>query len=232
MRWIYVKSSFLFWFGCLWAAIGLALCAAGSVQWLGSGREAVVEAEILEKGRDTDGAGAVRTWLRYVWVDGRGQHVGLMPVDEALWRMVEQGDAVAIERSADGTARVRASGEGPLASLLFCALGLAIVGAGAALSAIIWRRAGRRARVVAIGIAARGVIDAVDRNWRVRINGRSPEFFTFRYKDELGRDHGGRSPDLPRSLEGRWRSGESIRVLYDPLDPDSCEADVYGLRPG
>ena len=44
----------------------------------------------------------------------------------------------------------------------------------------------------------------------------------------------GRGPrrirDLPARLEGRWAPGDEVRVVYDPLEPDAVEADVFELR--
>jgi hypothetical protein len=53
---------------------------------------------------------------------------------------------------------------------------------------------------------------------KVRINGRSPQFFTFQYRDERARPHRPQ-PDLPARPRDRWRAGDEVRVVFDPLDP-------------
>ena len=231
MRWIYLRSSFLFWFGCIWAAVGLSLAAVGAGQLLlADAGVTVIDATVVEKGRDTDADGVVRHWLRYSFADGNGEHAGLLGLDEPDWRLHEEGDTIAVARSPAGPARVLSSQEGPVAGWIFAGLGTLFGAAGIALGAFGWRRAGRRARIIAEGIVARGRVEAVDRNQQVRINGRNPQFFTFRYRDEIGRERTGRSPDLPARLEGRWAPGDEVRVVYDPLEPDAVEADVFELR--
>jgi hypothetical protein len=35
---------------------------------------------------------------------------------------------------------------------------------------------------------------------------------------------------MPKTLAGKWRSGDEIEVYFDPRHPWLAEVDVYGLR--
>jgi len=231
MRWIYLRSTFLFWFGLIWAVAGLVLAGVGAGQLL-TARDpsTVVQAVIIEKGRDADRDDLVRHWLRYSWTDAGGEHAGLLALDETDWRLHEEGDTVSIERPADGPPRILSAQEGPTVGWILLGVGLPLGLGGVLLSGFAWRRAGHRARVIAEGRVTRGQVQSIERNVNVRINGRNPQYFTFHYRDEIGRDRTGRSPDLPRALEDRWHAGDEVRVVFDPLDPELCEADVFELR--
>jgi hypothetical protein len=89
------------------------------------------------------------------------------------------------------------------------------------------RRSGRRASLVLQGKAVIATVTRVEELTRVRIHGRPPRVLAFEYRDDAGERRSGRSARLPRALEERWQPGASLRVVYDELEPQLCEADIF-----
>jgi hypothetical protein len=228
----YLRSSLMGWFGLIWAVVGTAfLIVGGSVLVAADTTRATdVEGVVVEKGRDEDHDGVARHWLRYTWRDAEGgEHAGLIETDEDAWSTRQPGDAVSIERSTADPSRATLAGEPP-PLWLFASIGLVFAGVGWALVIAAFRASRRRAHLIANGVATDGTVERVEIASNVRINGRNPRYLLFEFHDEVGERRSGRSPLLPRALEERWRDGDRIRVVYDPLDRALCEADIFDAR--
>jgi hypothetical protein len=80
------------------------------------------------------------------------------------------------------------------------------------------------------GSTARGEVTGVEINRFVKINGRYPRYFTYRFtaSDQLERE--GRSPNPPLSLEDKWSAGDSITIIYDLRNGDNHQPDIFELR--
>jgi hypothetical protein len=236
-RWIYLKGSFAFWFGAIWAAVGLPFAGVGLYEAAAArelGRDAVrAQAAVVEKGHDQAKDGSSRYWLRYVWRDrDDSERVGLRDVGWEKWRSVEDGQAIEVRYLPDDPARHVVEGEqGPWAkAAIFGVLGVVFGGVGCGLVIHAWRRAGARVNVILTGFAVEGQVTALEQNMNVKINHRHPWFLRVEYRDSHGASHATRSPDLPRRLESRWKPGDPIRVVYDVHAPDRAEIDVFDLH--
>lgn len=237
VRWKYLKSSFAALFGGIWALVGTLFLLAGGVplvvSYASDPAAALLAGRVLEKGQDADSAGKVRHWLRFTWNDDSGaERSSMTEMTAGAWARFAAGDALALQApsgTAASPAIVEASpGRGTM--LLFAGSGLLVGGIGWGLVVSALRKAGRRARLLSSGKLARGTVSGVEVATNVRINRRHPSFLLFEFRDDAGGRRTGRSPFLPRGLEERWQAGASIRVAYDPLDPELCEADIFEVR--
>lgn len=234
LRWKYLKSSFALLFGGIWALVGTVFVFAGGIPLTvaaGSSVEAAkFEGRVVEKGQDADKDGHVRNWLRYAWLDESGaERLSLVETDRAAWDRTSAGEPLALIPSSDAGASPQLAGNKPARSELwiFVGVGLVVGGIGWGLVASAVRKAGRRASLVFNGKAVDGRVERVEEVTNVRINRRHPLVLAFEYRDDTGERRSGRSPYLPRDLEQRWRPGSSIRVVYDELHPEVCEADIF-----
>ncbi len=165
-RWIYLKSSFSFLFGSIWAAVATPLLA------------------------------------------------------------------IAVYAACSGWGDPAPRGNGPPLALLaaFVGLGLVFAGVGWILVIRAFLAAGRKARLMAEGIPALGEVTDIQEDRTETIDGRHPRFLAYRFVDGRGRERTGRSPNIPFSIEGRWRPGSPLLVVQDPDDPEHHEADIFDLR--
>lgn len=238
LRWRYLKSSFMALFGLIWALVGTLFVVVDAAALISSRARAAavvsVAGVVVEKGRDEDREGTSRHWLRYTWRDAEGlEHAGLVETSADAWERNEPGAAVAVEVPSADPARAALVGEGGSGSwLLFGAIGLVFAGVGWGLVISAFRSSGKRARVIATGVATDGTVESVEIATNVRINQRNPRYLQFAFRDEVGERRGGRTPFLPRAIEDRWQRGDRIRVVYDPLDRALCEADIFDARAG
>lgn len=238
LRWKYSKSSFALWFGSIWGAVGTVFFFAGLTLLLTAPRAAdagapKLEGRVVEKGEDSDKDGKVRRWLRFAWVDANGsERMALVEPSERLLSHAGAGDMLELEAAPEsgGVPRIVGEGADRPPPWLFLLIGLVFGGIGWGLVVSALRRAGRRSRIVALGKVAQGTVSNVELQTNVRINRRHPVVLAFEFQDDAGERRSGRSPYLPRDLEERWQPGEPIRVVYDPLDPQACEADIFDAR--
>jgi hypothetical protein len=81
------------------------------------------------------------------------------------------------------------------------------------------------------GTMTQGKVTAIERDYRVRINGRNPVYLRYEFRAvEDGETHEGRSPNLPLNLEQKWSAGSTINVVYDSQNLSRSEADIFGVR--
>jgi hypothetical protein len=234
LRWKYVKSSFLLLFGSIWALVGTVFFFAGGVPLLvssGSSVEAAnLEGRVIEKGEDADKDGNLRRWLRFSWSDEAGEErSSLVETDAQTWARTSATDTLALIAPSAGETSPRIAGQGNSRTdfLIFAGIGLVVGGVGWGLVVAALRKAGRRAHLVFHGKSVSGTVARVEEVTNVRINRRHPLVLAFEYRDDTGERRTGRSPYLPRGLEERWQPGSSIRVVYDELHPELCEADIF-----
>jgi hypothetical protein len=239
VRWRYLRGTFTWWFGLIWAAVGTPFAVIAAVIALHEARyadEAVpVQATVVEKGHDTDLERSSTYWLRYRYLDAAGaEHVGRENVSWEVWRRYRDGDVLAAEylRGDPASSRLAEGGASRwLLPLIFGAAGLVFGGTGWFLVARASRRAGRYARLMGEGSPALGKVLAVEVQQSVRINGRHPSYLVYEFTDDLGQKRHGESSYLPRELEERWQPGGAVLVLYDPNDPTRFDVDLFDARP-
>ncbi len=246
LRLRYLKSSFSWWFGLIWAVVGIAFVVVAAFLWVGEQRFAraglSTTGTILEKGyeesiedvgdRDDD----VSYWLSYRYRDVAGQeeYVGQHDVSLDTWNRYREGDAVPIEYLRDDPGESRVAADGVIARWLlpaiFGGVGVLLGGIGGFLAARSLRTVGRRVRALRDGVPTPGRVIAVLKETSVKVNGRHPLYLTYEFTDYGGERREGKSPFLPRALESRWHAGDPILVLYDREDPSRHEVDLFGVR--
>lgn len=236
LRWRYLKSSFWAFFGAIWALVGTVFLVIEASTLLSARSRAAdvvrIEGVVVEKGRDEDRDGTSHHWLRYTWRDEQGgEHAGLIETSATDWEASHPGATLALDLSDADPSRAALPGDGANPPwLVLVAIGLVFGGVGWAMVLVAFRTAGRRARLIATGTATEGTVESVELATHVRINQRNPRFLRFEFKDEVGERRVGRTPFLPRALEDRWQRGDRIRVVYDPLEREQCEADIFDAR--
>jgi hypothetical protein len=245
LRWRYLKSSLLWWFGLIWAVVGITFVIVALFLGLGEQRFSQggvsTTGTILEKGyeetievgdRDDDD---VTYWLLYRYYDADEQeYVGQEDVSLDTWNRYREGDTVTIEYLRDDPGESRVADDGGVASWLlpaiFGGVGVFLGGIGGFLTVRSFRRAGRRARTLRNGVPTQGRVIAVLKKTSVKVNGRHPFYLTYEFTDYSGQRREGESPLLPQALESRWRADEPIQVLYDRDDPSQHEVDLFEVR--
>jgi hypothetical protein len=237
--WRHLRSSFFWWFGLIWAGVGTPFCVIG-IMLLQADRHfnataVPATATIVERGHSTTSKGDSSYWMRYVYHDQAGaEHVDTATVSWAVWRQHPDGSALQIRYAPERPASSKLSFDDAAAwwvlPLVFSSVGLVFGGTGWLL--VLWTWGKIRARVVLLrtGMSAMATITAVEVNLSVRINGRHPRYLAYEFCDDTGRQHQGRSADLPPRLDNRWQAGDPILVVYDRLDPAKHEADIFDLK--
>jgi len=114
--------------------------------------------------------------------------------------------------------------------LVFGGVGLVIGGVGLYLLCRGYSSTRKMVELMRSGSTARGEVTTVEINRFVKINGRYPRYFTYRFTAGDGLEREGRSPNLPLSLEDKWSAGDSITIIYDLRDGDNHQPDIFELR--
>lgn len=245
LRWRYLKSSFLWWFGLIWALVGTIFVIVAALLWLGeqqfSQGGVSTTGTILEKGyetieevgdRDDDD---ISYWLSYSYEDADEQeYVGQHDVSLDTWNRYREGDAVPIEYLRDNPGESRVADDGVAARWLlptiFGGVGILFGGIGGFLVIRTWRTVGRRIRALRDGVPTQGRVIGVLKKTSVKVNGRHPSYLTYEFTDYSGQRREGESPLLPRALESHWHTDDPILVLYDRDDPSQHEVDLFEVR--
>lgn len=240
LRWRYLKMSFIWWFGLIWAAVGTPFFIIGVCTYKSEfhfrAHSVSATATVVEKGHDTNSKGDSHYWMRYVYHDPAGaEQVGLADLSWKAWRKYNDGDALQITYLSENPARSRVNDEdaGPwwVAPLIFSALGLAFGGVGWFLVIRAIVKTGQEVRLLRFGVPALGRVKSVEINMQVKINNRNPYYLMYEFKDDSGTMREGRSNDLPLRLQDDWQAGDAILVLYDQFDPSQHEVDIFNQRP-
>jgi hypothetical protein len=114
-------------------------------------------------------------------------------------------------------------------ALIFAGFGLAFAGTGwflvvKAIRKTIKAIALLRSGTIACGKVLKKVVD-----YSATINGRHPLYLEYTFVSSDGRRFTSQSQYVPRRQEDLWKEDGEILVAFDPRDPASHEADVYGL---
>jgi len=234
----YIRGSFFFWFGLLFAVVGTPFLVIAVYQLriereiLSNGTFAT--AALVEKGHSSSRNSSSNYWLKYVFNDGRGvEHIRQAQVKWEQWRRFKDGDTLSIRYLPENPERNRLGREIDDAwwvlPAIFSILGVVFGGLGWTFVVVAVRKIMKRLALLQKGSIADADITSFEFDPSIRINGRNPPFFRYRYIVD-GKKHSGRSPDLPFKMMGLWNHGDKIRVFYDPKQPENSEADVYGIR--
>ena len=235
----YIRGSFFFWFGLLFAVVGTPFLVIAVYQ-LGIERQILREgvfanATLVEKGHSSSRNSSSNYWLKYVFNDPHGvEHIRQAQVKWEQWRRFKDGDTLAIRYLPENPERNRLGGEIDdawwLLPSMFGLLGVIFGGLGWTFVVVAIRKIIGRLALLREGSIADADITSFEFDRSISINGRNPPFFRYRYIVD-GKKHSGRSPDLPFRMMGRWNRGDKITVVYDPRDPARSEADIYDQRP-
>lgn len=235
----YLKTSFWFLFGAIWALVGTPFLVAG-VAW-GLAQQRLQErgvrtdARVVEKYTRRDSDGDLHYLLRLSYTDrGSGRHDLEEGVSPGAFESVGEGSDVLVVYDPENPSRASLAGEhadsrwvGPL---VFAGLGAAFAGVGWALVLREIRRSLSRIRLLRQGMAVRGQVMELRQDLSVRVNRRHPAYLIYAFPGPDARRREGRSPLLSRRDEERFVPGSPIAVIYDPLNPDRHEADIFGAR--
>ena len=239
MRWRYLRSAFSWWFGLIWAAVGTPFFFIGIWAYQDArhfnAMAVAATATVVEKGHDTNSKGDSHYWMRYSYHDAAGaEHVGVADVKWEVWRRYADGNPVAIRYASDkpDDNKLNAAEAGPwwVLPLAFGGAGLVFGGTGWFL---VWRaiiKAGERVALLRHGVSALASVTGVELNLSVTVNGRHPRYLAYEFYDDAQAKHQGRSSDLPRRMEDRWKAGDPILVVFDRNNPEKSEADIFGVR--
>ncbi len=239
LRWRYLKTSFSWWFGVIWALVGTSFAIGGVCGYASAKafeeRSAGADASVVEKGQEELSNGDRRYWLRYRWQDPGGvERDGLAGVRWDAWQLHREGDPLPIRYLPEEPERSSyADPEGVewwVLPLIFGAVGLVFGGVGWFLALGSWFDSGRIVQLLLEGSVAVGRVSAIEENLNVRINRRHPRLVVYEFKDTSGKSRTARGPNLPRHLEDRWKPGDPITVVYDPADPERSVLDLFDER--
>lgn len=224
--------NFWLWFGSLWLAVGLLFLVIGiavGVSQRGLGRRFQAEARdatglVLTKSiLSSSNARGPTCWVTYRFATADGRIVkGSGAVSADTWdRLTERGpirirylpERPAQHRVEDGPVEAD-----PAIALVFTAGG----GALAALGGFVvlrWRsRLRRAARLERRGTLADATVLGVEPT-RITINRTARWAIRYRYDDDRGRSHEGRSEPLDRDETLAWTPGTRGAVRFDPARP-------------
>lgn len=241
LRMRYLKSSFWWWFGLIWAVVGTIFIIVAAFIWLAEQEFAnggvSTTGTILEKGYDEtidDDDDDVSYWLSYRYDAGEQEYVGERDVSLDTWNRYREGDAVTIEYLRDDPGRSRVADDGVvtrwLLPLIFGVVGVLLGGIGWFLVVRSFRTVGRRIRALQEGAPALGRVIALLEETSVKVNKRHPFYLTYEFTDDSCEHREGNSPLLPRALESRWHADDPILVLYERDDPSRHEVDLFEVR--
>lgn len=239
MRWRYLKMSFAWWFGLIWACVGTVFAISGVIMFFAQrdfeNRAVNANATIVERGHGTTSKGDSHYWMRYLYRDPDGkEHVDRADVNWSVWRKYSDGDSLPIRYLPENPARNRLNDADAeswwVLPLIFGLVGSTFGGVGWILVGRSFIVSGRRAALMRSGMGALGTVRAVEMNMQVKINNRHPYYLSYEFADETGVKHEGRSPNLPRKLNDRWQPGDPVLIVYDPMDASRHEADIFEMR--
>ena len=236
--WRYIRGSFFFWFGLIFAVVGTPFLVIAVYQ-LGVERDIAnngvdAVATLVEKGHSTSRGSSSNYWLKYVFNDENGaEHIRQAKVKWEDWRRFRDGDTLTIRYVRDNPDRNRLArgldNAWWVLPLIFGILGIVFGGLGWTFIVRSLRKVLAEINLLRTGSVTEGKIIAFHCDPAITINGRHPAFFEYRYEAD-GNTHKGRSPDLPLRLMERWNQGDAIRVVYDARNPSRSEPDIYDVR--
>jgi hypothetical protein len=214
-----------FWlaFGGIWLAVGVPFVFGGlHMLWTESrfGEEAVsvwgtVLTRDIHRGRSTNGGSSTRYEVGYRFTaddrtfEQRGQ------VDVQTWEALTERGPVEVQYLPDDPTQSRIAGQTDrVGALLMSGLGGFFAVAGGLIVAYDVQRRLQRARLRREGVSADATVTGVGpTNFSVN---RVPQWvIRYRYSDQRGRTHTGRSEYLSPEEAQEWKEGDVGRVRYD-----------------
>ena len=228
------NSTFWFWFGGLWLAVGLCfLGVGGGVGYYRSGLAARLDGQgvrvqglVLAKeiSAPRDGSASYNVTFRFDDASGRTIR-GSAKLNAEAWDALDERGPIEVVYLADRPQTYRVAGQSDserVIALVFSLLGavLAVVGGVVVGNALRVRRV---ARTGAVALAS--VVDV--RPGRLHINGIPQWEVRYRFRDACGRTHEGKGSLSPSAAES-LKPGAVRRVRYDARNP---RANVWTGEP-
>lgn len=218
-----------FWlvFGGIWLAVGLPFVLSG-LHMLRTesrfGEEAVsVQGTVLtrdiHRGRNTNGGSSTRYEVSYRFTADDRTFEHRDEVDVQTWEALTERGPVEVQYLPDDPTQSRISGETDrVGSLLMSGLGGFFAVAGGLIVAYDLRRLLLRARLQREGVSADATVTGVGpTNFSVN---RVPQWvIRYRYSDQRGQNHTGKSEYLSPEEAQEWKDGDVGRVRYDRQRP-------------
>jgi hypothetical protein len=228
----FAKRSLVFWLGLFLAGFGAIFLAVGWTvmrrerQYEAEGRvgEAIVITKAIERATRSGSSGRrtsteYNVTYRFTAPDGR-PYQGRQDVSISTWDRLREQEPVQIQYVASDPSTSRIAGESSeRGGYVFAAIGLVAALIGAALLGRSVSSANHKARIWSQGTPADAIVSAVDET-NVKINRRTMWVVRYQYRDHSGNSHDGTSEYLAREKANAWKTGDSIRVRFDPQKPD------------
>jgi hypothetical protein len=228
----FVRRSYLFWTGLLLLGIGAVFLGIGSsfvleerrYQREGQTATGAVLTKAIERATRTRSGGR-RTETHYTVTyrftsrDGQSyQGSGDVPV--SAWERLREQDPVQVEYIASYPMINRVAGETSRAiQYIFPGIGLIAVVIGSALLVRALGAAQMKSRVWSQGTAADATVAAVEET-NFKVNRRPMWIVRYQYRDLTGRTHQGTSEYMAAEKAHAWKTGDVIRVRFDPAKPE------------
>ena len=228
----FVRRSYLFWSGLLLLGIGAIFLAVGSTfvleerryQHEGQITTAVVLTKAIERATRT-GSGGRRSethytvTYRFTSADGQS-YQGSGDVSVSAWERLREQEPVQVEYIASYPMTNRVAGEASRAlQYVFPGIGLIAVVIGSTLLVRAIGAAQMKSRVWSQGTAADATVAAVEET-NVKVNSRPMWVVRYQYRDLTGRTHQGTSEYMAAEKAHAWKTGDKIRVRFDPAKPE------------
>ena len=223
----FIRRHFGLIFGGIWLVVGIPFLIGGVAMWQHEERFArdavtaegkVLTRDIRTAQRSSDSGSSTSTEYhvsyRFLTPDGVARE-GSSQVDVHIWeRLNEQGPVTVSYLPGDpGTHRVAGEPD-RIGSAIMAGLGGFFTLAGGAIFLFSLVKHRRRGRLLRSGMSAEATVTAVEET-SFSIN-RVPQWIIrYRYDDQLGRTHEGKSPYLSPQEANDWKQGDTGKVKYD-----------------
>ena len=214
---------FLLVFGGVFLSIGWSLIRQAE-QYQREGRQSsgVVLTKAIQRATRTGSNQRSETkytvTYRFTVEDGRSFE-GSHGVSVATWDRLREKEPIQIEYIASDPATNRVAGEtsGTL-GYIFGGIGFVAAFIGALVFARSLNTAKARARIWTQGTQADATVAAVEET-NVRVNRRPMWIVRYQYRDHSGQSHDGASDYISAEKAHAWKTGDRIRVRFDPQKP-------------
>lgn len=224
------SANFWFVFGGLWLAVGTLFASiGGAILWQhstldqrlardGTTVSGVVLSKSMQGGSNQEPA--FRVEYRFTPAGGTVTEQ-TAKVDGKTWDSLVEGEAVAVRYVRDAPRLNRVPGQAPEELILgsvFAGVGGLLAVAGAL---ILWRAATRRKLVD--GLLREGaradaeVMEVAPTNFR--INWMPQWTIRYRYRDQAGKVHDGKTPSMAQEEARRWQPGDRGQVRFERNRP-------------
>jgi hypothetical protein len=227
----FIKRSYLFWVGLLLLGIGAIFLAIGSsfvleerrYQREGQTATGVVLTKAIERATRTGSSGRrtethYTVTYRFTGADGHS-YQGSGNVSVSAWERMREQEPVQVEYLASYPMINRVAGETTRAiQYVFPGIGLIAVVIGSTLLVRAIGAAQMKSRVWSQGTSADATVAAVEET-NFKVNKRPMWVVRYQYRDLAGRTHQGTSEYMAAEKAHAWKTGDTIRVRFDPEKP-------------